>query len=48
MWFRLFATDIFIKLLVTLAVLGAVVTFIIAVKTDLDEDKKLKDDKYVD
>lgn len=48
MWFTLFAADIFWKLLVTLVLLGGLVSFLIAVKQDLSEDKKLRDDKYLD
>lgn len=48
MWFTVFDTAVFIKLLVTLGVLGAVAAFVIAVKQDLSSEKKLKDDKFID
>jgi len=48
MWFTLFPAEIFWKLLVTLVLLGALVSFLIAVKQDLSEEKKLRDDKYLD
>lgn len=48
MWFNIFAAEIFWKLLVTLVVIGSVVSFIIAVKQDLSDEKKLKDDKFLD
>jgi hypothetical protein len=48
LWFSLFAYDVFCKLMITLVVLGVVVSFLIAVKQDLTDNKKLKDDKYLD
>lgn len=48
MWFSLFDTVFFWKLLVTLVILGSVASFVIAIKQDLTEDKKLKDDKFID
>lgn len=47
-WLSLFETVVFVKLLVTLLIVGGVVTFIIAVKSDMSDEKKLKDDKYLD
>lgn len=47
-WLNLFETVVFVKLLVTLLIVGGVVTFIIAVKSDMSDEKKLKDDKYLD
>lgn len=47
LWFDVFPEAVFGKLLVTLLILGGVVSFIIAVKQDLSEEKKLKDDKYI-
>lgn len=48
LWLNLFETVVFVKLLVTLLIVGGVVTFIIAVKSDMSDEKKLKDDKYLD
>lgn len=48
MWFHIFDATIFWKLLVTLVIIGSVASFIIAVKQDLTDEKKLKDDKYLD
>ncbi len=48
MWFPIFDTTIFWKLIASLVIVGCVVSFIIAVKQDLTDDKKMKDDKYLD
>lgn len=48
MWLDLFSDMVFIKLLGTLVILGAVAAFVAAVKQDISEEKKLKDDKYLD
>lgn len=48
MWFNIFSLEIFWKLLVTLVIVGSVASFIIAIKQDLTDDKKLKDDKFLD
>lgn len=48
MWLSLFAADIFIKFMITLAVLGLVASFLIAVRQDMTDEKKMKDDKYLD
>lgn len=48
MWFNIFSLEVFWKLLVTLAIVGSVASFIIAVKQDLSDEKKLKDDKFLD
>lgn len=47
LWFDFFAPLVFGKLMVTLVVLGAVVSFIIAVREDMSGEEKLKDDKYI-
>lgn len=39
---------LFWKLLGTLLILGVLVSFIIAVKQDLSDEKKLRDDKFID
>ena len=48
MWVPIFETAIFWKLIVTLVIIGSVVSFIIAVKQDLTDDKKMKDEKFLD
>ena len=47
MWFHIFSDVIFWKLLATMVILGGVISFVIAIKQDMAEEKKLKDDKYV-
>ena len=46
-WFDLFNDLIFWKLLVTLGILGCLGSFMIAIRQDMDEEKKMKDDKFV-
>lgn len=48
MWFDLFSEAVFIKLLATFVILGLAAAFVAAVKQDISEEKKLKDDKYLD
>lgn len=48
MWFHIFDALIFWKLLVTLVVVGVSISLVIALKQDLGDEKKMKDDKYVD
>ena len=47
LWFDLFNDLIFWKLLVTLGILGCLGSFMIAIRQDMDEEKKMKDDKFV-
>lgn len=47
-WFDAFQEIFFGKLSVTLLILGAIVAFIIAVFDDFFENKKLKDENYLD
>jgi hypothetical protein len=47
LWFDLFNDLVFWKLIVTLGVLGLVASFVIAIRVDMDEEKKMKDDKFV-
>lgn len=47
LWFNVFAHDLFWKLFVTLIILGGVVSVVLAIKADMSEEKKLKDDKFV-
>jgi len=48
MWVPIFDTTVFWKLIVTQVIVGSVASFIIAVKQDMTDDKKLKDDKFLD
>lgn len=48
MWFAPFATLLFWKIFATLAILGTMVSVVLAIKADMTEEKKLKDDKFVD
>ena len=47
LWFDLFSEQIFWKLFVTLLVIGGVVSVVLAVRADMSEEKKLKDDNFV-
>ncbi len=47
LWFDLFSHVIFWKIFATLIILGTVVSIVIAIKADMSEEKKLKDDKFV-
>ena len=47
LWFHLFSEEIFWKLFVTLVVIGGVVSVVLAVRADMSEEKKLKDDNFV-
>lgn len=47
MWFGVFADAIFWKIFATLIILGGVVSVVLAIKADMSEEKKLKDDKFV-
>lgn len=48
MWFEIFDGLVFFKMLMTLLILGGIASFIIAVVTDMDEEKRLRDDKFID
>lgn len=48
LWFTFLSDDVFVKVIVTIVVLGVLVSFILAVSSDMAEDKKLKDDNYID
>lgn len=48
MWLQLFNILVFWKLLGTLALLGGLAAFLIAIKQDIADEKKLRDDKYLD
>ena len=48
MWFILLSWDVFIKLIVTLGILTLLLGFLLIIKADFGEHKKLKDDNYID
>lgn len=48
MWLHPFNTVVFWKLLGTLGLLGGLAAFLIAIKQDIADEKKLRDDKYLD
>jgi hypothetical protein len=48
MWFKPFGIIVFWKILATLALLGGLVSFFIAVKQDITDEKKMRDDKYIE
>lgn len=48
LWFESFSWMFFWKMLVTVIVIGLVISFIIAVMADFSGEKSLKDDKYLD
>ncbi len=47
-WFDAFQEVFFVKLSVTLLIIGAIIAFAIAVFDDFFENKKLQDDNYLD
>lgn len=47
MWFHPFNGVVFWKILATLALLGGLVSFFIAIKQDIVDEKKMRDDKYI-
>ncbi len=48
MWTSFMAWDVFVKLIITLGILVLVLGFLIIIKADLGEHKKLKDENYLD
>lgn len=48
MWVHPFHAIVFWKLLGTIAILGGLAAFLIAIKQDIADEKKLRDDKYID
>lgn len=48
LWFESISWMIFWKLLVTIVIVGLVISFVIAVMADFSSEKSLKDDKYLD
>lgn len=47
-WFQTVPWDIFIKLLLSLVVLAVLDGFLMIVRADFSQHKKLKDDNYLD
>lgn len=47
-WFDFMTWDIFIKLLMTVGILGLVIGFLLVVQSDFGNKKQLKDDHYID
>lgn len=47
-WLRLVPWDIFVRLGVTFVILSALDLFLILVRADLTQNKKLKDENYLD
>ncbi|MGH1399196.1 MAG: hypothetical protein ACRBCT_08285 [Alphaproteobacteria bacterium] len=48
MWTGLIGWDVFIKLIITLGILVLVLGFLMVIKADLGEHKRLKDENYLD
>lgn len=48
MWVHPFHMLVFWKLLATIGILGGLAAFLIAIKQDLADEKKLRDEKYLD
>ena len=47
-WTNIMPWDIFIKLLITLGILAVLIGFLMVIKADLGEHKRLKDENYLD
>lgn len=47
-WFPLFGWDIFFKLIASIVIIGIILGLLIALKADLGQHKKMKDDNYLD
>lgn len=48
LWFMTLSWDIFIKAIVTCGILALLIGFLIIIKADFGEHKKLKDENYLD
>lgn len=48
MWLAVLSWEIFVKAMVTIAVLVTALGLVLALKSDLAENKKLKDENYLD
>lgn len=46
-WFEVFPEAIFLKVMISLVIVGAVASILIAITLDMDENKKMRDDKYL-
>ena len=47
LWFELFEDEIFFKIMITVAILIAIIGAVIAIRHDTEEDDKLKKDKFI-
>lgn len=47
-WFSLLGWDIFIKAVITIMIIVVMLGLVMVLKNDLGEQKKLKDDNYID
>ncbi|MBX2833673.1 MAG: hypothetical protein KTR28_01745 [Micavibrio sp.] len=47
-WLMFMSWDIYIKLIITLGILGVLIGFLLVVKIDFAEHKRLKGDNYLD
>lgn len=48
MWVPFLDWDVYVKAIITVGILALVIGFLIIIKADLGEHKKLKDDNYLD
>lgn len=47
LWLDLFTDIVFWKLFATVLIIGGVISVVLAIRQDMSEEKKMKDDKYV-
>lgn len=47
-WTSFLAWDVFVKILITVGILVTLLGFLLVIKYDLGEHKKLKDENYLD
>ncbi len=48
LWYPIVSWDNYVKLLITFGIVALVLGFLIIIKADFGEHKKLKDDNYLD
>ncbi|MBI1300389.1 MAG: hypothetical protein GC137_01910 [Alphaproteobacteria bacterium] len=48
MWFPFMSWDNYFKAIITLAILTVVAAFVLVIKSDLGQHKKMKDENYLD
>jgi protein-S-isoprenylcysteine O-methyltransferase Ste14 len=46
-WFNIFSPEILWKVVASLVIIGGLVSVLIAILMDIDENKKMKDDNYL-